>query len=135
MSLPITPTPSPISPYIPPSQISTLDFFTHTCCRLIIRDTYDEVSEYVASYVAKRINDFKPTASRPFVLGLPTGSSPVGMHSSPLLFFCSPVTFLSSPPLLSSPLLSSPLLLCSLLNSLNIKGHINDWLHCTKLAS
>ena len=25
----------------------------------------------------RRINDFKPTAEKPFVLGLPTGSSPI----------------------------------------------------------
>jgi len=48
--------------------------------RLIIRDNYDEVSEYVANYVAKRINTFKPTPQRPFVLGLPTGSSPIATY-------------------------------------------------------
>jgi len=48
--------------------------------RLIIREDYDSVSEYVARYVEKRINDFKPTPTRPFVLGLPTGSSPVGTY-------------------------------------------------------
>jgi len=35
------------------------------------------VAEYVANYVIDRINLFKPTAERPFVLGLPTGSSPL----------------------------------------------------------
>ncbi len=56
-------------------------FFSINNChgRLIIRDNYDDVSEYVANYVAKRINDFKPTLQRPFVLGLPTGSSPIGI--------------------------------------------------------
>lgn len=45
--------------------------------RLIIRDNAAEVGTYIASYIAKRINTFKPTADRPFVLGLPTGGSPI----------------------------------------------------------
>lgn len=45
--------------------------------RLIIQDTPEEVGELVASYVVKKINDFKPTMERPFVLGLPTGSTPL----------------------------------------------------------
>ena len=42
--------------------------------RLIIQPNYDDVSEWVANYVVKRINDFAPSAQQPFVLGLPTGS-------------------------------------------------------------
>jgi len=45
--------------------------------RLIIRNDPTEVGEYVGNYIAKRINAFKPTAEKPFVLGLPTGSSPI----------------------------------------------------------
>ncbi|KAH8077499.1 hypothetical protein BXZ70DRAFT_962566 [Cristinia sonorae] len=45
--------------------------------RLIIRDDAKSVGEYIGNYIAKRINDFKPTAEKPFVLGLPTGSSPI----------------------------------------------------------
>lgn len=45
--------------------------------RLIIKDDADAVAQWVATYVAARINDFKPSATRPFVLGLPTGSSPL----------------------------------------------------------
>ncbi|KAG0746178.1 hypothetical protein G6F57_004465 [Rhizopus arrhizus] len=48
--------------------------------RLIVRDDYEEVTSYVANYVKERINQFKPSESRPFVLGLPTGSSPVGVY-------------------------------------------------------
>ncbi len=48
--------------------------------RVIIQPDYDQVSKWVAHYVAKKINDFKPTAKKPFVLGLPTGSSPVGTY-------------------------------------------------------
>lgn len=45
--------------------------------RLVIQENAEEVGELVAAYVVKRINDFKPTAERPYVLGLPTGSSPL----------------------------------------------------------
>ncbi|CAG8553700.1 20773_t:CDS:2 [Cetraspora pellucida] len=50
--------------------------------RLIIRQDYDQVSEYMASYIRDRIIEFNPTTNRPFVLGLPTGSSPVGVYKN-----------------------------------------------------
>ncbi|KAF2280191.1 glucosamine-6-phosphate isomerase [Westerdykella ornata] len=49
----------------------------HPYPRLIIRDSREQASAYVADYIIDRINAFKPTPERPFVLGLPTGSSPV----------------------------------------------------------
>ena len=48
--------------------------------RVIIQKDFDGVSAWAAAYVANRINKFKPTAKKPFVLGLPTGSSPLGMY-------------------------------------------------------
>lgn len=48
--------------------------------RLIIQPHYQAVSQWTAAYIAKRINDYKPTQQRPFVLGLPTGSSPLGVY-------------------------------------------------------
>ncbi len=48
--------------------------------RLIIEPDYDKVSQWAANYVASRINEAKPTAEKPFVLGCPTGSSPLGMY-------------------------------------------------------
>jgi glucosamine-6-phosphate deaminase len=48
--------------------------------RVIIESNYDLVSKWAANYVANKINEHKPTASKPFVLGLPTGSSPLGMY-------------------------------------------------------
>jgi len=45
--------------------------------RVIIRPDAEEVSQWVAMYIKARILAFKPTADRPFVLGLPTGSSPI----------------------------------------------------------
>ncbi|OAX33879.1 Glucosamine/galactosamine-6-phosphate isomerase [Rhizopogon vinicolor AM-OR11-026] len=50
--------------------------------RLIIRDDPLTVGDYVANYIAKRINDFAPTADKPFVLGLPTGSSPIPTYKA-----------------------------------------------------
>ncbi len=48
--------------------------------RIIIQKQYEQVSEWAGNFVAKKINDAKPTAEKPFVLGLPTGSSPLGMY-------------------------------------------------------
>ncbi|KDQ55482.1 hypothetical protein JAAARDRAFT_37499 [Jaapia argillacea MUCL 33604] len=45
--------------------------------RLIIRDDAAAVGEYIGNYICKRINEFAPTPEKPFVLGLPTGSSPI----------------------------------------------------------
>lgn len=48
--------------------------------RVIIKDNKDIVSEWAAQYVAYKINQFHPSATKPFVLGLPTGSTPLGMY-------------------------------------------------------
>lgn len=48
--------------------------------RLIIEPDYDKVSRWAANYVAAQIRKANPTADRPFVLGCPTGSSPLGMY-------------------------------------------------------
>ncbi len=48
--------------------------------RVIIEPSYELVSRWAANYVAQQINNFAPKESRPFVLGLPTGSSPLGMY-------------------------------------------------------
>lgn len=45
--------------------------------RLIIRDDPGTASDYVADYIVERILAFGPTEEKPFVLGLPTGSSPM----------------------------------------------------------
>ena len=37
---------------------------------------------YLTRAGANRINDFKPTAEKPFVLGLPTGSSPIPTYKA-----------------------------------------------------
>ncbi|MDR0659658.1 MAG: glucosamine-6-phosphate deaminase [Prevotellaceae bacterium] len=48
--------------------------------RLIIQPSYEKISKWAANYVVSSINKFKPTIEKPFVLGLPTGSSPLGMY-------------------------------------------------------
>ena len=49
--------------------------------RLIIESDYQKMSKWAAEHVIKRINEAQPTAEKPFVLGLPTGSSPEGMYA------------------------------------------------------
>ena len=48
--------------------------------RLIIRKDYDAASKWAATYIINRISAFEPSASKPFVLGLPTGSGPLGIY-------------------------------------------------------
>ncbi len=49
--------------------------------RLIIQPDYAKLSAWAANYVINRINEAQPTEEHPFVLGLPTGSSPEGMYA------------------------------------------------------
>lgn len=49
--------------------------------RLIIQPNYEQLSRWAAEYVIKKINAAAPTKEKPFVLGLPTGSSPLGMYA------------------------------------------------------
>ena len=48
--------------------------------RLIIQPDYENMSQWAANYVASKIKKANPTAENPFILGLPTGSSPLGMY-------------------------------------------------------
>lgn len=48
--------------------------------RVIIEPTYELISQWAANYIAARMIQAKPTAEKPFVLGLPTGSSPLGTY-------------------------------------------------------
>ncbi len=48
--------------------------------RLIIQPDYDSLFQWAANYVVSKINAAKPTGTKPFILGLPTGSSPLGMY-------------------------------------------------------
>jgi glucosamine-6-phosphate deaminase len=48
--------------------------------RIVIQPNYLLLSKWLAEYVANKINEAKPTKDKPFVLGLPTGSSPLGTY-------------------------------------------------------
>ena len=50
--------------------------------RVIIEPDYEKLSNWAAEYVISKINAANPTAEKPFVLGLPTGSSPIGMYKA-----------------------------------------------------
>lgn len=47
---------------------------------VIIKEDYATCAEWSANHIAWRINEFKPTAEKPFVIGLPTGSTPLGVY-------------------------------------------------------
>ena len=47
--------------------------------KLIIKDNYDEMCAWAAQHIADAINNH--TEDRPFILGLPTGSSPLGVYA------------------------------------------------------
>ena len=48
--------------------------------RLIIQPEANSVAKWSAIYIAKRINEVNKSRKRPFVLGLPTGSTPLGTY-------------------------------------------------------
>ena len=48
--------------------------------RMIIMNSYDKMSAFTAAHIVGRINKFDASADNPFVLGLPTGSSPLGVY-------------------------------------------------------
>ena len=50
--------------------------------RVIIKDNYAQLSQWAANYVASRINAANPTPEKPFKLGCPTGSSPLGLYKA-----------------------------------------------------
>lgn len=48
--------------------------------RVVIKDDYNQMSAWAAAHIVERIQAFAPTEDRPFVLGLPTGSTPIGTY-------------------------------------------------------
>ncbi|GAB2935922.1 glucosamine-6-phosphate deaminase [Hafnia psychrotolerans] len=68
--------------------------------RLIPLNNPTEVGKWAARHIVERINAFKPTAERPFILGLPTGGTPleaykhlIAMHKAGQVSFKNVVTF------------------------------------------
>ncbi|KAL4864134.1 hypothetical protein BDV12DRAFT_205910 [Aspergillus spectabilis] len=50
--------------------------------RLVIRSRPEDAAQYIIDYIIHRIKTFAPTPSRPFTLGLPTGSSPLPIYKA-----------------------------------------------------
>jgi len=48
--------------------------------RLLIHKDYENVCRWTADYIVRRINAYAAKTDKPFVLGLPTGSSPLGVY-------------------------------------------------------
>jgi glucosamine-6-phosphate deaminase len=48
--------------------------------RIIIKKNTDEIGDWTASYIIDKIIKTDPTPEKPFVLGLPTGSSPIPVY-------------------------------------------------------
>lgn len=68
--------------------------------RVIILKNKEEIGKWSAYLIAKRIKEFNPTEKRPFVLGLPTGSTPlvtykelIKLNKEGLVSFKNVVTF------------------------------------------
>jgi len=53
--------------------------------RLVIHQNHEKASQWTARYIANRINSYDP--NKPFVLGLPTGSSPLLIYKN-FINFC-----------------------------------------------
>jgi glucosamine-6-phosphate deaminase len=49
--------------------------------RLVIQPDYDHLARWTANYIARKIELFNPSPDKPFILGLPTGSSPLGVYN------------------------------------------------------
>ncbi|UVK79211.1 MAG: glucosamine-6-phosphate deaminase [Sodalis sp. Ffu] len=50
--------------------------------RLIPLQTSAQVSQWAARHIINRINAFQPSTTRPFVLGLPTGTTPLEVYKN-----------------------------------------------------
>ncbi len=55
--------------------------------RLIIQSEAAHVAKWSAVYIARRINEHTKKSSKPFVLGLPTGSTPLGTYRELIEFY------------------------------------------------
>lgn len=50
--------------------------------KLLILKDYQQISDWTGNYIAGKINRFAPSENKPFVVGLPTGSSPIGTYKA-----------------------------------------------------
>lgn len=68
--------------------------------RVIIKNTPEDCANWAADYIVNKINEHNPTPNNPFVLGLPTGSTPlptykrlIELYNSGKVSFANVVTF------------------------------------------
>jgi glucosamine-6-phosphate deaminase len=68
--------------------------------RVIIQDTANQVAAWTASHIAEQIKQHQSMHQKPFVLGLPTGSTPlptyhalIALHKAGKVSFASVITF------------------------------------------
>lgn len=62
--------------------------------KLVIHKNYEELSLWAATHIVEKINSFHPTEKNPFVLGLPTGSTPIGTYKALIqMYFEKKVSF------------------------------------------
>ena len=71
----------PLSIYLSEADSLNLKSFINVM-RVIITPDYQSISNWAANYVASKINEANPTPEKPFKLGCPTGSSPLGMYKA-----------------------------------------------------
>jgi glucosamine-6-phosphate deaminase len=50
--------------------------------RVIITENYSQICKWTAGYIANKINNQAQKGNKPFVLGLPTGSTPIGVYKN-----------------------------------------------------
>lgn len=55
--------------------------------RLVICDHKNAVAHWAACYIRYRILSYAPTADNPFILGLPTGSTPLALYQKLIEFY------------------------------------------------
>ena len=48
--------------------------------RIVIKETREATGKWTTDYILNKIRDFEPSPEQPFVLGLPTGSSPMPIY-------------------------------------------------------
>ena len=65
----------------------SVQYLNKKTMRLIILDNYDLVSNWSAKYIRNRILEYNPGPDKYFVLGLPTGSTPLGTYKKLIEFY------------------------------------------------
>lgn len=59
--------------------------------RIIIEPDADVVASYAAEYIKNKINNFQPGPGKYFVIGLPTGGTPVKTYKKLIEYVAHPI--------------------------------------------